>query len=85
MRKTANPFKPSTLPAGTFTGAPAAGHFTLQVPGSCSGAVTQVSAANICTGCGDIGEIPNLIDCHGKEDGKDNVNVCVSGTTLVEC
>lgn len=73
------------MPAGTFTGTPAGGFYTISVPGACAGAVTQVGVFIQATGAGDIGESPNLSRCDGSTNGGDNINLCVSGTTLVDC
>lgn len=82
---TCNFMLPATMPSGTFTGTPGAGFYSISVPGSCAGIVEEVGVFIEATGAGDIGESPNLDRCVGGTNGHDDINLCVSGTTLVDC
>ncbi|PVH75406.1 hypothetical protein DL98DRAFT_536565 [Cadophora sp. DSE1049] len=73
-----------TLADGVSTSKPAAGRFSLSIPKECAG--IQVGAGNRCTGCGEIGEIPNLVDCNGDWGGGKNViDICTFATELFKC
>ncbi len=55
------------------------------MPGSCAGAVTEVGVFMEATGAGNIGKSPNLDRCDGSTNGGDDINLCVSGMSLVAC
>ncbi|KAH7350570.1 hypothetical protein BKA65DRAFT_498569 [Rhexocercosporidium sp. MPI-PUGE-AT-0058] len=74
----------SMLPGIIYTGTPAAGFFTISVPGECAGG--QLNVDRECTSCGTFGENFNGLDCFGNAGGSaDRADLCVSGTTLNVC
>lgn len=71
---------PSDMPAGTLTGQNPGQALSFEVSGDCVG--VEFNVINTCADC----VAPLTVDCHGTVDGSDNdVELCVSGSTLVEC
>lgn len=71
---------PSDMPTGTLTGQNPGQALSFEVSGDCVG--VEFNVTNTCADC----VAPLTVDCHGTVDGSDNdVELCVSGSTLVEC
>jgi hypothetical protein len=75
---------PATMPAGTFTGTPGNGFYTISVNGACAGDVTFVSAV-VNADAGDIGEVTRPACSDGTGANVNTMTLCVSGTSLIDC